>query len=443
MRLCDQREAYLDRTLSPEEQSAFVRHAHGCADCTRAMTAWARTEAAVRDWAEVRQGRPVTASDTAALMARAQAREGPAVPLWALAVAAVLLGVAILWPEPTPTPVQAPSSPIAHQLAAPTPLQVLSQTGEGARVDAEVLEVPSEGHLLVASGEDRLGLGDRSRLQRRERAGHWSLDQGTAAFEVAPRAKDETFTVEVEDWQVVVVGTRFRVDRSEGLVVTVAEGRVEVRGPDGTWSVGPGQRFQDGELIDQVDDTLDTLLQLAVPEPVIAPEPKRPRVRSPRKVREPQVDLDDLRRRLISGEHEPVRLALQEHLARDASDVEAWKLLALAERKAANASAAAQAWLQVAQRGSGSTVARAYYEAALLFQELGRHADAVTGFQAFLAHESRSNSLEAAGRLHLARSQAALGQTDAAVAQLEQIIENHQGTSAATQARDLLKKIGR
>ncbi len=443
MSLCHHREAYLDRTLSPAEQQQFVSHAQGCADCSRAMQAWSQTEAAVRDWAEVRRARPVTAGDTEALMARARAGSGRSVPRWALAVAAVLLCVAVFWPEPEPLAPPAPSVAVVEQAPAPAPLQVLSQAGEGTAVAKHVLEVPSAGHLLVASGEDRLGLGERSRVQRRVSTGEWILDRGTAAFEVAPRKAVETFTVVVGDHQIIVVGTRFRVDRTEGLVVTVAEGEVEVRGPDGTWKVGSGQRFQDGELIDQVDDKLDRLLQLVPAEvealPVRADKPKRRIKRDKR----PPVDLDALRRRLVSGEVEPVRLALQQHLASDPSDVEAWKLLALAERKASNASAAAQAWLQVAERGSGGTAARAHYEAALLFQELGRHDQAIAGFSAFLANERRSNSLEAAGRLHLARSLDALGRRDEARAELTRIIENHQGTSAATQARQLLKNLER
>jgi|GEM_PF-1866084 len=437
---CDQRQAYLDRTLSPEDQAAYVRHAHGCATCTRAMQAWAVTEAAVQDWAQVRQARPRTPGDTEALMLRARARRAPAVPMWALACAAVLLIGALAWPEP---PVPAPDAPVAQttqQPAPPPPLQVLSQAGDQAGVAGAVLEVPSEGHLLVASGEDRLGLGERSRLQRRERGGAWSLDRGTAAFDVAPRAAQDTFSVLVDDWEVVVVGTRFRVDRTQGLLVTVTEGRVEVRGPDGTWSVGAGQRFQDGELIDRVDDNVEALLRQA-PEPRSEPQPIQ--TKTARRAVVVQVDLGELRRRLIAGDVRPVRQELLDHLDDHPRDVDAWKLLALAERKAGNAPAAAQAWLQVAELGTGSSVARAHYEAALLFQELEQHTQAVTWFRAFLADERRSNSLEAAGRLHMARSQIALGDTDAAIQQLDTIIRNHQGTSAATQARELLKKIGR
>lgn len=445
MSMCDQRQDYLDRTLSPEQSAAWVRHAHGCAACTRAMQAWAETEAAVQDWAQARQARPRTRGDAEALMARAQAqaRRRLAVPPWALAVAAVLLGVALLWPDRSPLSTEPPTGVVAQvgipETAGP---EVLHQQGEGIRVGDGVLEVPDAGRLLVSVGEDQLGLGAGTRLHRQADADPWTLQAGTAAFSIAPRAPGEQFRVAVDDWEVVVVGTRFRVDRTDGLAVSVGEGTVEVRGPERTWRVRAGQRYHQGQVSDHDDPDLGPLLAVGVVVPEVpALAPKTVSAAERRAASARSLDLDALRRRLIGGEVAPVRDLLADHVARQPSDMEAWKLLALAERKAGDTAAATAAWLRVGEHATGTAQSRAWYEAALLLQEQGLHGDAVGRFYAFLGSTRRSNSLEAAARLHLSRSLIALDRTEAATAELERIIDGHQGTSAATQARQLLKEI--
>ena len=87
-----------------------------------------------------------------------------------------------------------------------------------------------------------------------------SLD-GEAYFDVA-KDTENTFTVSVDDVDVVVLGTTFNVNETcESVVVSLVEGSVEVITPSGTGCLlAPGQSAtfdkDSGSLVRQKDDVL-------------------------------------------------------------------------------------------------------------------------------------------------------------------------------------------
>src|SRR6185436_10441307 len=68
------------------------------------------------------------------------------------------------------------------------------------------------------------------------------LDRGSVAAAVAPKKKGQSFVIQSGEFEVSVIGTRFRVSHGDGaLRVEVAHGHVRVRSPRGEWDVLDGQ----------------------------------------------------------------------------------------------------------------------------------------------------------------------------------------------------------
>ena len=112
------------------------------------------------------------------------------------------------------------------------------------------------------------------------------LERGAAWFTVAPRMQRPQFVVRAGDATVRVVGTRFRVARSEERIsVDVERGRVDVQFRGGAVKIAAGQRW--------VSESPTTILAVAdMPSdepvaPVASAEPARAPTPDPRRASEP------------------------------------------------------------------------------------------------------------------------------------------------------------
>jgi hypothetical protein len=120
----------------------------------------------------------------------------------------------------------------------------------------------------VQFGDSHIDLDASTALTMRHEAEHpmVMLERGGAWFTVAPRQARPAFIVRAGDATVQVVGTRFRVVRSdERIAVEVERGRVDVNFRGGTAEIGAGQRWS--------SDAPGQIIATAPPPPPHAAEP--------------------------------------------------------------------------------------------------------------------------------------------------------------------------
>lgn len=167
----------------------------------------------------------------------------------ALAVVGLALGATQLGSKRAPETVQAPVL-VPFEVYGPEPRAPGTSNAsdvEPARIELTVTE--SE----VLHGGRRARLADGSTAQVTTVEGSLAVDinqpdhvsmrlaAGTAHFDVVPNTQ-RRFSVYAEGVEVVVVGTVFDVERSEGRVrVAVSHGKVRVRGASGTTFVQAGE----------------------------------------------------------------------------------------------------------------------------------------------------------------------------------------------------------
>ncbi len=100
--------------------------------------------------------------------------------------------------------------------------------------------------VLETSAGDTLRVGPAARVEvRGEPSVLVDLTSGTVEVEATPRKDADRLTVVAGPWRVIVVGTRFSVERrsDDQIRVEVREGRVRVVGPDHDDQLGPGEAF--------------------------------------------------------------------------------------------------------------------------------------------------------------------------------------------------------
>jgi hypothetical protein len=152
-----------------------------------------------------------------------------------------------------------------------------------AAVDEPSRIVSGPAPSSVQFGDSHIELDASTALSLRHEAEHPTvmLERGGAWFTVAPRQARPAFLVRAGDATVQVVGTRFRVARSdERIAVEVERGRVDVDFRGGTIAVGAGQRWSSdapSQLAAAAASPAAAAAPQALPEPPAAtglePEP--------------------------------------------------------------------------------------------------------------------------------------------------------------------------
>ncbi|MBO6940423.1 MAG: FecR domain-containing protein [Deltaproteobacteria bacterium] len=196
-----------------------------------------------------------------------------------IAVAAVVLAVAF-WPQP------APEGPLTlAETHAPVP----------AAIEAQRTLSFADGSRVAAAEESRLDL-----LENTASELAFALRRGAAHFEVEPGGP-RRWRVAAGEVEVIVVGTVFDVERSEGSVtVSVSRGAVRVRGPgvrDGEQRIEAGQAIVvEPPVVEPpvVEEAVES--EEPEPEPVVAAErPTPPSAPEPPSARELLADADAAR----------------------------------------------------------------------------------------------------------------------------------------------------
>lgn len=203
-----------------EEEAAFEdwrRQSHAHAQ------AYAETERAWRQWAQLQDSARMREMTAAAMAATAPARRRAAGARWrplllaaSLAVVAVLGGIGLLTP--------------------PAPAPVAYGTGLGEQRTEQL----ADGTRITLNTQTDLQV----RYDRRRR--EIVLERGEALFDVA-REAGRPFVVVAGDGSVTALGTRFQVRNETGeAMVTLLEGRVEVAAQQARRQLAPGEQARYG-----------------------------------------------------------------------------------------------------------------------------------------------------------------------------------------------------
>ena len=275
---------------------------------------------ALQAWAEDRTPEPVDA-DTARRRAEVIAARADLLQQQrlrtrlhtrtALAAAAVLAIAAFVFLRPTaPLP---PAVPIAGAPAADEAPTVPADEAPTVHADEAPIEIDlSDDRVLLAAG------GSLRLPPSRPHAKRVELLRGSLVAEVHHREEGESFVVTAGEVEVRVVGTRFAVDRGDGVRVSVSEGVVEVSDGRGAWTVqaGGSLHWKEGRV------ELITPSVPAVPSvPEVIPTPSSPVEAAPAPV---AFDTAPLRDAILSGElTEPIAL-LEARLNVASTDHEAY-----------------------------------------------------------------------------------------------------------------------
>jgi TolA-binding protein len=253
MKPCDHLSPYLDGRLERAGRDYFETHLHICSQCRDVVNAWACAKNGLKNEAADRRRRLTPTDEEAAKLVEWAILEQSSsgfgsirvlVPLTAAVSFILAFWLGTAWtnaPEPT---VQAAETRARSVL----PTTTTSLEDDSTNSVALEYETSDTGHTTGKVGRDRFGLMPSSKLSVVSVATKdtvLNLETGAAVFQVSPRKNGRHFIVEAGAYRVLVVGTRFSVDRREtGVRVSVVEGIVEV-----SEKGGRGWRLKAGEVL--------------------------------------------------------------------------------------------------------------------------------------------------------------------------------------------------
>jgi len=468
MKICESLSAYLDGRLDEAGARAFEDHMGTCGECEGRVNAWRRIEAEVAALEEgERRSEEPTRSEAARLVERAEASRGagPRLPL-SVAASAILAG----------------AIGVLLGLGLSGGEEAGAGDEEGAQERDRVYSTDALSSTTVRLGDDTLRLGPSGRFSVVESGitTRLRLERGSLACDVEDRSGGGGFAVIAGEFEVRVVGTRFLVDLASGDGggrVVVSHGVVEVRDEKSAafrleegemleMGEGAGIAAADGEILARLDDYFEPLIGPEAPlggveeaeEPAarldaVAPapdgEPEDPKVsagsRGERAVGEPDrsVGMELWKQWVAEGRLDEARFALERHLEGAPGDVEGWSLLADCERKMSDWEGAIAALGRVIEAGDSRAANRARFRAASMLQDrLRDHGRAVRVLEDFLENAKPGSQLEARGRIRIARSLVALGNTEEARRHLGEVLGSGGAEVTREEARRMLEELG-
>jgi len=430
-------------------------------------------DAQLQDWAQDRVSSEVHPPDAAQLRrlveARMQERRRARLRQSVLLAAAVVLAVfawsrggedstAVVATELAPA--TAPAQTLAVQelpkQTSPSPeppvgFDVLLAEGTTTG-DIDRAQVGAEGRIVLALGEDRLGLDAQTELHllsAEPTDTRIRLERGVVAAEVDSRETEGFFRILAGEAEIRVIGTRFGVEHgseTHPLRVWVDEGIVQVNLGQTSWELKAGQLLElnalgQGGLVHRPEAGARLRSLLAVTSKVRDQSERVSSIPEPLPTEPPSID--ELKLQLVapSANLDAIRSHIEDRLQRNPTDVPAWELLGSVESRAGLPDAQLVALRQVIAHGEDRAVQRARFDAAELLstQQSGR-TEARLLLQAYLAQADapgQGQQLPAA-MLALAKLERDTGATAAARVHLEQLISRFPGEVQASEARAIL-----
>ena len=501
MRPCDLRNVYLDAGLPPDETTAFEKHLAVCRDCSDWVYEWRMFERGVNRWAKSRTVSPVTVSEAAALVERAEAsrrRRGDgrygrlSLVTVGMSVAAASAAVVMFMIFRTPE-ADSPQSRATPEIHAPVVQAVVSgleETDVSVSVGAHLV-APSDRSVTAVIDKDRIALSSKGRMRliRLDRGQvRLGLESGTVACRVDKRNAGEEFVVNAGDYSVRVVGTRFSVTRAPlGVQVVVQEGAVRVEEAGGErWLLHAGDLLTDSggqPVVKRADSDalrrVDVLFESprttegaeaaammteepAAPPPdeafspdrVTAPVPSEESVleettdlgfasvSSPagkKKKEQIVADIPGWRKMVIDGRADDARREMRTYLKSSPNDSRVLALYADAARKSQSFQEAVRAYKKVIEIGDDANASRAMYMLGSLYQApLAQHQKAVEMLQAYKKSGHVSHELSELTDVKIAKSLVALGKCRAAKQAIAHLLKQS-GSFVVENARKMIE----
>jgi hypothetical protein len=481
MRACDRvrLDAYLDRALDAKATAAFEEHLASCPACSAQVRSWRTIAEAVVAWDASRGADGVDPASENRLVRRARSpeRKPPRSTVWrglawAVSVLALVGATLVFWvfhagDEGARGGVERNSSLAASTAPKTEELQlVVLKLPDGhpppaPRPAAGAVLDSGSGELLAQLGEDRIALSHSGRarvLAATSKQTRLSLQSGSVAVDVEPRRKGGLFQVESGDVVVTVVGTRFRVLRSESDAVEVAVQRgkvlVERAGTSHVVSAGQSARFDPhGDHLEAMSSADEAAAfqglnaadnpagEASAAEPDVWEATPRPAPQGPHRRAVTQGrDLESWRQWVLQGRYAEAESALTARVRVAPSDTEAQSLLGDCQRKAGEWPAAVATYRGVIAQGDVASANRARFLAATILEEkLKDPSAAISLLRQYLQQGAELRPLEAAATVRLARALSLVHEDAEARALLERVIRDHEGSAAAAEARALLE----
>jgi ferric-dicitrate binding protein FerR (iron transport regulator) len=438
-----QTQLLLDGQLSGAERAEAEQHLETCAECRALAQGWTSFASRYRADTAALIAEP-TVDQTRQLLRRAREGAQPLRARWltfalAGAAAAVLAVVVVSWGLQTPELV---------------PALAVAADGSEVPLSGDVLEAPAEKGAALHLGGDQLGVAPRSRLKlltHDKRNVRLLLERGAVAASVQHRNPGQSFAIQSDGYEVRVVGTRFRVTRTDqGLTVDVAEGHVKVRSPQGeTYDVLKGHSLTVGaagaeEQKDYGAADFPELHPEAAP-PVAEAPAEEPALEetgaTPRPRLVTSADIERWRRAAVGGKKcREVLPELKRALRDSPRQADAWRILADCQRLTGEDAEAARSYEKVVSFAKPDEADRARLLLADLQAKGGNSAEAEHTLRAYLKH-AQPPALEASARLSLARALLAQGHRGEAKAELQRVTRRLPSTPPALEALELLKTI--
>jgi hypothetical protein len=456
-------------------QREILDHIEHCSECSTQSARWMELENRLQAALGSMEAPDPTRREAARLLMRLEHKKikGSSVGFglrlaWAGAAMALLLSVVSVLRQDEDTP--------GPDLDSGAPILTTTYTADDATPVVreyglhESIAAPQGGKLVARLGDDRFAIaasGTVEILQRNRKNTRLRLTKGQVACEVSPVGKGAQFVVEVREFKVKVIGTRFSVLRRDagGLEVKVQKGVVEVMEGTRQWIVRSGQSLRVGQseergvlrsLDEEEEKLMDKLLDDEKPPKDTAQEPLESETdegalqRSTDAVadkpnkkrsvdRSDSDDIETLKALVAQGRLPEAEKRLGTYLRTHRNDSEALLLLADSQRKLRKWEQAVATYLKVVDSPDSPRANRARFLAGTIYQEnLGQHTRAVQMFDAYLKAADGRTLLRFEAQYRLARSLIALGQKERAQRVLRDIIANQGATDLGASAKKLL-----
>ncbi len=234
MKPCEHLPHYLDGRLERAGREYFEEHLVDCSDCRKLMDVWACTKNVLKNEAKERRMSLVPTDEEASRLVQRAILEASSNGFFSAKVlvpltACVSFAAAFMLATHVSNSTIQNSEMSQSQGVNNAVILEAAETPKGPTIE---YESKLDGRTIGRFGNDRFGLAAMSKLRLISSNGKsviLRLEHGVAAFSVAKREAGRQFIVEAGDFQVIVVGTRFTVDNTDGIIrVSVAEGLVKV-----------------------------------------------------------------------------------------------------------------------------------------------------------------------------------------------------------------------
>ncbi|MBN2528412.1 MAG: FecR domain-containing protein [Deltaproteobacteria bacterium] len=489
---CSKKEAFLDEELANSERLHFELHLETCNECRNYIENWELIKQGYARWTTGQMDEMAaqpTLAEASLFINRLQSKLESASPtkspspilfrravLLGLAAAVFITGIIAFLYGRTPHP-QSPISTAASRGAEshkPAPLMRLdmtlnriwgnSHTTRTVHVtNATVLDTQTDDRVIVNLAKDAIGLDSQSQLtieNINEKNAIFSLQRGTAVFDVSPRISGQHFIIHVRDITVSVIGTRFSVESiNDNVIVCVQEGTVKIQRENDQLMLHAGhlanlipqrplahastllsaEKWASLEQLFVFNADIQTGDTDSISSKVAPPARS---LHQPSRRGQNQKNMAQWRQMIIERKYSEAISEIRAYLRGAPGDTEVLMLLATVQQKEGAYDDAFQTYQKVISSSNASQANQARYLAGELAQNhLKNNRQAIIQFENYLLNASETSPNRGEAKFRLSKALLSAGETKRAKAILQEIIDEYRRAPVANRARKQLETL--